>query len=157
MLDTPTPADKEEIVQLIARAGNFGRADVECVDELLQDYFQKPDHGSYRFLVYRHGGRIAGMACYGATALTEGTFNLYWLCVAPESRSMGIGRTLLREVEADIRRQGARMLVIETSGTAAYLPARAFYLANGCHRQATIPDFYAPGDDLVIYTKRYDS
>jgi len=27
----------------------------------------------------------------------------------------------------------------------------------GCHRQATIPDFYAPGDDLVIYTKIFDA
>ncbi|MCL6430553.1 MAG: GNAT family N-acetyltransferase [Anaerolineae bacterium] len=131
--------------------------DVQCVRELLADYFGKTDGGGYRFIVYRRDGRVLGMACYGATPLTEGTFDLYWLAVAPTARREGIGRILLERVEADVRREGARMLVVETSGTPGYEPARRFYLARGYHRQATIPDFYAPGDDLVIYVKRFDT
>ena len=157
MLDKPVEAEAEEIIHLVERAGVFGPKDVACVRELLESYFGRLDHGGYQFLVYRRDGHLAGMACYGATALTEGTFDLYWICVAPEAQRLGIGGALLAEVEADIRRQGARLLVIETSGSAAYRPAREFYLAHGCQHQATIPDYYAPGEDLVIYTKRYEA
>lgn len=156
MLEVPGESDLEEIVRLIERAGVFGRADVECVRELLEEHYHQGNRGGYEFLVHREDGRVLGMACYGHTALTTGTFDLYWLCVAPEARGRGVGRELFAEVEASIRRQGARLLVIETSGTPEYRPARAFYLAAGCCRQATIPDFYALGDDLVIYCKRYD-
>ncbi len=156
MIEKPTRDDVEEVVQLIGRAGVFGRADVECVQELLHDYFHLPDHGGYEFAVYRQDGHIVGMACYGPTPLTEGTFDLYWLCVAPESRRSGVGRALMAEVETNVRRLGARLLVVETSGTDLYLPAREFYLARGFQRQATIPDYYAPGDDLVLYMKRYE-
>lgn len=155
MIDKPVEADIPEILHMVRSAGVFNTADVECVAELLDDYFHKPDRGGYEFLVYRRDGRPVGMACYGATPLTEGTYDLYWLAVAPEARRGGVARRLFAEMEAGLARRGARLLVIETSGTPEYRPAREFYLAVGCQRQATIPDFYAPGDDLVIYTKRY--
>ncbi len=156
MIDTPAERDAAEIVGLIERAGVFGGADVDCVRELLDDYFHKPDHGGYEFIVARDGcGRLLGMACYGATPLTEGTYDLYWLCTAPEARRGGVARALLEAMEADLERRGARLLVVETSGSEGYAAARRFYLATGFQRQATIPDFYAPGDDLVIYAKRY--
>jgi ribosomal protein S18 acetylase RimI-like enzyme len=49
---------------------------------------------------------------------------------------------------------GGRLILVETSGTPSYAPAREFYEACGYRLQATIPDFYAPGDDLLIYAKR---
>jgi ribosomal protein S18 acetylase RimI-like enzyme len=156
MLDKPVEADNDEIARLVERAGVFGARDVACVRELLDSYFHRADRGGYEFVVYRQNGDLAGMACYGATALTEGTFDLFWICVAPEARREGIGHALLAEVEADIRRRGARLLVIETSGTAEYRAAREFYLAHGCRREAIIRDYYAPGDDLVVFTKRYN-
>jgi len=42
---------------------------------------------------------------------------------------------------------------VETSSRSDYVPTRAFYEARGYTRAATIPAYYAPGDDLVIYTK----
>lgn len=154
MIDRATEADTAAIVGLVEQAGVFNAADVECVRELLSDYVHKPDRGGYEFIVYRQDGRPLGMACYGATPLTEGTYDLYWLCVAPEARRGGVARRLIGEVEADLQRRGARLLVVETSSSEGYRPAREFYLAAGYQRQATIPDFYAPGNDLVIYTKR---
>lgn len=156
MLCKPTEADSGEIISLIERAGVFGRVDVECVQELLDAYLHKPDRGGYEFLAYGQDGHLLGIACYGPTPLAQGAFDLYWLCVAPEAQGRGIGRALMAEVEASIRSRGARMLVIETSGTPSFRPARSFYLSIGCQRQATIPDYYAPGDDLVIFIKRFE-
>ncbi len=155
MIERPSEADAPAIVGLIERAGVFNRADADCVRELLDAFFHSPGGGGYEFIVYREDGRLLGMACYGATPLTEGTYDLYWLCTAPEARRGGIARRLLAEMEADLQRRGARLLLVETSSSEGYRAARSFYLAAGFQRQATIPDFYAPGDDLVIYTKRY--
>ena len=47
----------------------------------------------------------------------------------------------------------ARLIVVETAGRPDYARTRAFYEARGYRRTATIPDFYAPGDDLVVYVK----
>jgi ribosomal protein S18 acetylase RimI-like enzyme len=57
-------------------------------------------------------------------------------------------------MEEEVKRMGGRLILVETSGPPSYAPARKFYEACGYRLQATIPDFYAPGDDLLIYAKR---
>jgi hypothetical protein len=47
----------------------------------------------------------------------------------------------------------ARLIVVETAGRPDYRPTRAFYEARGYRAVATIPDFYAPGDDQIAYVK----
>jgi ribosomal protein S18 acetylase RimI-like enzyme len=68
-------------------------------------------------------------------------------------QSGGIGSQLLGEVERRLTADGRRLVVVETSSRADYTPTRRFYEARGYSRTATIPGYYAPGDDLVIYTK----
>jgi len=60
---------------------------------------------------------------------------------------------LLGEVERRLSADGRRLVVVETSSRADYTPTRGFYETRGYTRTATIPGYYAPGDDLVIYTK----
>jgi ribosomal protein S18 acetylase RimI-like enzyme len=64
-----------------------------------------------------------------------------------------VGSQLLREVESRLTADGCRLVVVETSSRADYAPTRAFYEHRGYTRAATIPGYYAPGDDLVVYTK----
>jgi hypothetical protein len=45
---------------------------------------------------------------------------------------------------------------IDTSGRAQYASTRAFYEKNGYVCEARLKDFYAPGDDRVIYSKVLD-
>ena len=47
------------------------------------------------------------------------------------------------------------MLVAETSGTPDYESTRKFYSGMGYAQEATIKDFYAEGDDLAIFIKRF--
>jgi hypothetical protein len=56
-------------------------------------------------------------------------------------------------VEAEVQAQGGRLLMIETSDTPAYAAARRLYESSGYRREATIHDFYAPGDSLLIFAK----
>jgi hypothetical protein len=45
-------------------------------------------------------------------------------------------------------------VIIETSSQPHYGGTRAFYLRRGYDVVARVPDFYAPGDDRLIFAKR---
>ena len=97
---------------------------------------------------------MLGFACYGPRPLTRGTFDLYWIAVRCTAQGRGVGGALLQRVAQEVRAMGGRMIVAETSGRPDYAPTRRFYETHGYVREATITDFYAPGDDLVIYVQR---
>ncbi len=96
--------------------------------------------------------RLVGWICWGPTPCTLGTYDLYWMAVDPAAQSAGIGTALLREMEGRLA-GSARLIVVETAGRPDYRPTRAFYEARGYRKAAIIPDFYAPGDDQVVYVK----
>ncbi|MDZ4861807.1 MAG: GNAT family N-acetyltransferase [Gemmatimonadota bacterium] len=97
-------------------------------------------------------GVLAGWICWGQTPCTDGTWDLYWMAVDPALHGSGVGTTLVDEMERRLLGR-ARLIAVDTSGRADYAPTRAFYAARGYQAVATVPDFYAPGDDQVIYTK----
>ena len=107
---------------------------------------------SYSAIVAERQGRVAGWVCWGATPCTVGTYDMYWLAVDPAFHGEGIGSRLVVDMERRLSGVG-RLIVVETAGRPDYAPTRAFYEARGYTRTATVPDFYAPGDDLVVYVK----
>jgi D-alanine-D-alanine ligase len=146
--------DSDEILRIAADQPLFTQEEAETVGELLEDYLELDDHNGYAFLTATLEGKVVGFACYGPTSLTEGTFDLYWICVDVDSSRRGIGRALIERVVGEVRALGGRMIVLDTSGTPDYEPTRAFYQSVGFTPTATVPDFYRPGDDLVIYSRR---
>ena len=96
--------------------------------------------------------RLVGWIGWGPTPCTLGTYDLYWMAVDPAAQAAGIGTALLREMEGRLA-GSARLIVVETAGRPDYRPTRAFYEALGYRKAAIIPDFYAPGDDQVVYVK----
>jgi ribosomal protein S18 acetylase RimI-like enzyme len=97
-------------------------------------------------------GQLVGWICWGPTPCTLGTYDLYWMAVDPAAQGAGIGTALLREMEGRLA-GSARLIVVETAGRPDYRPTRAFYEARGYRKASVIPDFYAPGDDQVVYVK----
>jgi GNAT superfamily N-acetyltransferase len=155
MISVPGDKDGLQIHAISANTTIFNQEEVDCVDELWEEYLaQGPERSGYYFLVEKEDGRLLGYACYGPRSLTSGTFDLYWIAVDPAARRGGVGRRLLASSEQAVRKLGGRLLVLETSGLPAYEPTRKFYLSNGYKLEATLKDFYSDGDDLVIFTKR---
>jgi ribosomal protein S18 acetylase RimI-like enzyme len=74
------------------------------------------------------------------------------MAVDPALHGAGIGSALLHAMESRLAGV-ARLIVVETAGRADYAPTRGFYQARGYRAVSRIPDFYAPGDDQVVYTK----
>jgi len=150
-----TRADEvEQIVNVTREAQVFDAEEIATVQELVDDYVSKGDASSYRFLSCRLNGRVAGYTCYGKRSLTDSTFDLYWICSAPSAQRNGVGHALLQQTEREIRAMGGRLLIVETSSSPEYEPARRFYDSHGYRREAVIEDFYAEGDGLVLYSKR---
>jgi ribosomal protein S18 acetylase RimI-like enzyme len=101
-------------------------------------------------------GVLAGWICWGQTPCTDGTWDLYWMAVDPALHGSGVGTALVDEMERRLLGR-ARLIAVDTSGRTDYAPTRGFYAARGYQAVATVPDFYAPGDDQVIYTKALPS
>jgi GNAT superfamily N-acetyltransferase len=153
----PAPADGQRILALARGIKLFEPHDIATVEELWTEFATKGDAQSwYHFLAARREGQLLGFACYGQRPLTEGTYDLYWIGVAQKAHGQGIGKGLLKEVENRVRcGRGGRLLIAETAGKPDFEPTRKFYLAAGYELEARVRDFYKPGDDLVIFTKRF--
>ena len=89
---------------------------------------------------------------FGLNSCPEQT--LYWIAVSRETQAKGVGTKLLKHVEQAAHQAGARLLVIETSSLPHYELTRRFYLKHSYEQDATIRDFYADGDDMVVFRKR---
>lgn len=107
----------------------------------------------YVALVAERAGVVVGYACFGATPMTESTFDLYWIAVAPSEKRGGVGRALVADVIASVRARGGRVLRVETEGGDRYAATRAFYQRLEFEAAGEIRDFYAAGRALVILVK----
>lgn len=148
--------DREALADIIERTANLTDEEKQCAAELLDIYLNDPSQKDYFFMTaVDDSGRPAGYVCYGPRPLAAAVYDLYWIVVAPERRNAGIGRTLLEKTVEVLSAKGARMLAAETSGLPAYEAARGFYLKSGFAEEARIKEFYKPGDDLVVYIRRF--
>ena len=110
--------------------------------------------GDYEFIGAFAGDSLIGYACFGATPATDRTYDLYWIAVHPNAQRSGAGAALMTEVERQLQQRRARLVVVETSSRDDYAPTRRFYDNRGYAEAARLRDFYAPGDDRVVLSKR---
>ena len=145
--------EADDIGALCRASGFFTAAEIAVAEELAADRRARGPDGDYRFLLADDASGLAGYACYGATAGTAESWDLYWIVVHPRAQGGGVGRNLVAGVLDDMRAQGGRRLYAETAGKPLYAPTRAFYRSAGFTLQAVVPDFYAPGDAKQIWLR----
>ncbi len=151
-----TGADVEKLVHLSAATGMFKPLEIETLREIFADYFRDgscPDHHA-RTLVTAEG--VVGFVYFAPAPMTDRTWYLYWIVVAKEVQGRGYGRKLLQHTEDEIRRLGGRVLFIETSGMPHYNRTREFYGRQGYDQEAVLRDYYARGDDMIVFRKVLD-
>ena len=111
----------------------------------------------HRSVTYEKDGQIIGFTYYAPTAMTDRGWHLYWIAVSKQTQARGVGGQLLRYAEEDIRKAGGRQLLIETSSLPHYELTRRLYLKHGYEQVCALPDYYADGDDMVVFRKRLSS
>ncbi len=151
--DQVRASDPAVVGQIVESTGFFHDYEVAVAVELVEERLAKGEASGYHFLFAERDGHPLGYTCYGPIACTSGSYDFYWIAVHRDARGTGIGKKLIGKTEEAIWRQGGRAIWVETSSSDHYLPTRSFYLASGYAEAARLADFYAPGDDKVIYVK----
>jgi len=152
--DDVRPSDTQAVREIVLATGMFHDYEVDVAVELVAERLARGPASGYFFVFAEQGGRVVGYACYGPIACTAGSFDLYWIAVRPDCQGQGLGRALLAASEERIAAADGRCIYIETSCRKQYAPTRAFYERCGYRLEATLRDFYAPGDDKAIYVRR---
>lgn len=122
------------------------------LDDMMANYLNGEAENQDSWLTDDANGPV-GVAYYAPERLTEGTWNLYLIAIDPNRQGQGRGAALLRYVEQQLRNQGERILLVETSGLPDFAYQRDFYRRCGYEEEARIRDFYQHGEDKVIFRK----
>lgn len=147
--------DLDDILALARRTGVFTSCEVAVIKELVEIQLGNPNQKDYRSFIVEADSHIVGFACYGPTPMTDGTYDLYWIFVHPSHQGRAVGSALLGEVERAVRLAKGRMMIVDTSSTRPYLPARRFYQKHGLRKVAEVKHYYRPGDSRLTYVKQF--
>ena len=100
--------DKAEVMKILLTTPEFTISEVEVAEELIDSYLEYGTSSGYHILVAEVALKPAGYICYGPTPLTDGTWDIHWLAVAPGSRAVltMLGRN---GALADLVQAGARV------------------------------------------------
>lgn len=155
-----SPEDRPRIAELLEQVSAFTDEERAVALELVDTHIAQPESDDYRFILsYLHehgrsGDGLAGYLCYGRTPMTQATYDLYWVATSPALARSGVARGLVTRMEGEIAQEGGGIVRVETGSREGHGAAVHFYDSLGFARTAVIPDFYAPGDDLLIFIKR---
>lgn len=149
--ETVRESDAADVRHIVHATGFFTPDEEDVAEELVLERLAQGEDSGYYFVFAEQDGTVLGYTCYGPTPATEGTYDLYWIAVAPACRHMGLGKRLLAVTVDKVRAMEGRLLFAETSGMEKYVSTRRFYERTGFTAEAVLKDFYRPGDDKVIY------
>ncbi len=155
MMRPTVPDETADLIEIARGTEVFRPLELSALREVLDDYHAREQGNGHRSLTFEAEGRPAGFAYYAPASMTDRGWYLYWIAVAKPIQVRGIGSRLLQAVEEDIDEKGGRVLWIETSSLPHYDPTRRFYLKHGYIQASRLADFYADGDDLVVFQKRF--
>lgn len=121
------------------------------LDEMIAGYFGRNERREI-WLTNSEGSPKAIAFC-APEDMTEGTWNLLLIAVHPDKQHSGLGKALLANLETELLKRGARILLVETSGNLEFQAAWRFYERTGFSKEARIRDFYADGEDKLVFWK----
>lgn len=153
MIRPATHEDSGAVVGLAVTAGMFPADETEPLDRMMAEYFGGNIDEGHACVIDEEQGQPIGVAYYQPRPVADRLWDLTMIAVRPDRQGQGRGAALMRHVEGALRAGGHRMLLVETSGVAAYERTRAFYANLGYEEEARVRDYWAAGDDLVLFRK----
>ncbi len=152
-MTTPTidPTTEDDIPALQGVLDATGLFPGEMLPDMLAPFLA--GEGEAFWLTCRLDGAAAGFCYTVPEDMTEGTWNMLALAIRPDLQGRRLGTALVAAAERHLAARGQRILIIDTSGTDDFAPTRRFYARNGYGEEARIRDFWAAGDDKVVFRK----
>lgn len=148
-------ADAPVIENFLGKIDAFTENEVSVAMELINVAANNLKQTDYNVFVYEDEKKILGYYCVGKRPLTDAVYDLYWIVTNPENSKKGIGKSLLTHAEDFVLSKNGRWLLAETSSKEGYAQARNFYLRNHYSIIAEINNFYAVGDNLMVFGKYF--
>lgn len=150
MIRETLPDDKDALLAIIQESGKFDDAGIDHVTRTLEEHINE---GSDALWFTADDGEPIGVAYCAPEPVASGTWNLLMLWIKNGREGQGYGSALVSQVEKALVDRGGRLLIVETSGLPEFESARFFYNKVGFIQEAKIGNFFAEGDDKIIYTK----
>jgi len=150
------PSDTPTLLAMARATEAFKPIEIQALHEVLDDYHAQNAAAGHRAVALEADGKVVGFAYFTAAAMTDRTWSLWWIVVDRNMQARGIGGELLRYVEAAVRAEAGRQLLVETSSLPKYELTRRFYLKYGYSQIAAVKDYYAEADDMLFFCKRMD-
>jgi GNAT superfamily N-acetyltransferase len=147
------PADHPILIRMAEETGVFYPHEMDVLAEVLNDFERDGDDYGHQCQVLEQNGSVVGFHYFAPVAMTDNTWELWWIVVDKAHQGQGLGKQMLTEMLRQIQDQHGRLLLIETSSLPHYEPTRQFYLRTGFREVARVPDFYRQGDDKVIFSR----
>ncbi len=145
--------DRKQLITIIEGTDNFSTEEKKIAVELIDEAIANPDHEYYNVFVYDEDGKILGYHCTGKRALTDGTFDMFWIVVDSRTQNKGVGKKLINHAESFVKENNGRWILAETSSKDNYEATRNFYFRNNYSIVAEIRDFYKLNDHLIVFGK----
>ena len=147
--------DRARLLSILIKTRAFTSAEIDVAMELIDIVLKDKNQEDYEIdCMADDQDQAIGYICYGLAPMTQGTFDLYWIAVAPDSQEKGVGSKLLSFLEEVVKEEGGRMILADTSTIPQYEKTRKFYLKNGFQEEARIRDYYHPGNDRITFCRR---
>jgi GNAT superfamily N-acetyltransferase len=150
-------SDREAVRRLVEATCFFSPEEQDIAVELVDEALSQGKASGYEFIFLDSDAsphELQGYTCFGPIPSRPGSYDLYWIAVAPCRQRHGLGKRLLEETERRAVVQGGTDIFIDTSGRKQYCPTRSFYERMGYTAHEIVPDFYSRGDNKVVYRKR---
>lgn len=148
MIRLTNETDFDALIALALASGLFEPDQADILAAMLRS----PEESDVWFTDEESGVPV-GVAYLAPEKMTYGTWNLYWIAVAPEHQRQGRGKALLDHVQNWLVKEKQRILLVETAGVEDFDYVRKFYTDNGFEAEARIRDFYEAGVDKVVFRK----
>jgi len=146
--------DRKRLEEILISSGYFYDFEIRTALELADETISKGmEESGYYWFKATEGNEVLAFANYGKNDFSVHSWELYWIAVHQDFRNRKIGRVLLKAIEEKVKQAGGRILWIETSGRPLYASTEEFYKRNGYELQASLKDFYGPGDPKQIYAR----
>lgn len=153
MIRPATPHDVTAIADIAVDSTLFGADDVAVVSTMMAEYFERRIADSHGCVVADAGDGPLAVAYFQPAVEADRTWYLTMIAVRRARQGTGLGAALMHHVENALRRSGQRLLLVETSGTSSFDGTRTFYRRLGYQQEALVRDYYADGDDMVVFRK----
>jgi ribosomal protein S18 acetylase RimI-like enzyme len=147
-----TKEDAAVVKSLAIASGLFPEEAGDFLDGMMADYFNGGSDNGDRCVIVEDGEPL-GVAYYAPARATDRTWYLTMIAVKQDQQGKGRGAALMQHVEDDLQRGGQRVLLVETSGLPSFELTRRFYVKCGYEQEARVRDFYAAGEDMVLFRK----